>query len=468
MNKPSLLITGAGGFVGKFLLAEIDYSRYETVYCLVRRWEQAKVPRPVPANLRVIEGDLLDPASYESILKGVESVIHMAAATGKVKPKDYFKINAYATMLLLDRCKTAGVKHFLFVSSIAVSFKNKYRYFYALSKEKAEEYVKNSGLSYTIVRPTMIMGKGSPVFAGLSMLAGLPFIPVFGKGDAQIQPVHAAAVARALVMIEHDSKYDNETIELGGPDKLTIKEFLEKIAERRGKKKPRCLRLPMGLTVFSLSILERLVYGLLPLTVGQLASFRNDGTAKDNGVMDKLLPGMQDLTKLIDDSLSIDPPPDIPEQLAKECRVFSRYLVRQLPNNYVMEKYRQCHAKPEFKAADFHDSLLVKLASKGFFLTRMADAYSRFFRSHSLLRRKLAYLMAILEVTPPFFRYLDKADSGGKIGLLIKIGIKGFTLSLHLLFSLIFLMPLQILSKFTRKDENGKKIDGGTQQGGQS
>ncbi len=179
--KPTLFITGAGGFVGNHLLAKLDASKYRNIYCLTRRRENVDLPEPVPGNIEVIEGDLLNSSSYEQVLKETDTVIHMAAATGKVKPGEYFKVNSYGTMLLLDRCKEAGVKNFLFVSSIAAAFKNKYRYFYAQSKVQAENYVKNSGLDYTILRPTMIMGKGSPVFQGLARLALLPVIPVFTK-----------------------------------------------------------------------------------------------------------------------------------------------------------------------------------------------------------------------------------------------------------------------------------------------
>lgn len=451
--KPTLFITGAGGFLGNHLLEKLDYSKYHAVYCLELRRELVQLPDNIPAGttVKVIEGNLLDPPSYESFLEGVDSVLHLAALTGKADPKVYVKVNAYATMLLLDRCKQAGVKNFLFVSSIAVAFKNKYRYFYAHSKEEAENYVKGSGLNFTILRPTMLMGKGSPVFTGLAQLAGLPVIPMFGRGDIEIQPIHVEDMAKAIARIDSDNRYNGETLELGGPDIITIKEFMKKIPAARGKKVPPVLRLPMGLTVFGLSILERVVYGFLPLTVGQLASFRNDGIAQSNSLAKKLSPMMKGLDEIIKDSLRQDQPPDIPKPLARECRVFCRYLVKQKPTHYVLEKYEQLHKKLDMEPADFHDSLLLKLASRTPLLTRSADAYSRFFRSNSLVRKKLAYLMAVLDVSPPYFRYYDSAGVGGKLGFLVKAGLLGMGLFFHLLFTTPFLLPLQVLAKLTGK-----------------
>ncbi|MCP5046465.1 MAG: NAD-dependent epimerase/dehydratase family protein [bacterium] len=447
--KPSLLITGAGGFLGRHLLEKLDYSKYQTVYCLTRKMENVRIPQTMSTSptVKVIEGDIIDAPTYETILQHVHTVIHLAAATGKVNPKEYFNINTYGTMLLVDRCKKANVNHFLFVSSIAVSFKNKYRYFYAQSKEQAEQYVKNSGLKFTILRPTMIMGKGSPVFQGLARLAGLPVIPVFGDGDVEIQPVHVEDVAKAITRITNETTYQGEILELGGPEPLTIENFMKKVALAKGKESPRVMHLPLSLVIFFLAIMERLIYMLLPLTVGQLASFRNDGTPHSNTLMKKLTPMMITLDELIRNSLEEDHQPLISTPLTKECRTFCRYLVKQNPNAYVLEKYHQCHQTLDFKPMDFHDKLLLKLARLGFFFPRMIDAYSRFFRPRTAVRKKLAYLVAILEVTPPYFRYYDTPDHGGKFGLIIKAGINGMSLALHLLFSFIFLFPLQLLAR---------------------
>ena len=212
----------------------------------------------------------------------------------------------------------------------------------------------------------------------------------------------------------------------------------------------------MGLTVFFLSLLERVVYGLLPLTVGQLASFRNNGTARENALTKMLSRRMTGLEGMLVESLESGADDssarvEIPADLVRECRTFCRYLVKQNPNAYVLEKYHLCHQKIALTPVDFHDTLLLKLAAFRPFFTRMVDAYSRFFRSASTPRKKLAYLVAILEVSPPFFRYYDRADGMGKLAFLVKAGLKGAGLALHLLLSLFFLLPLQGLAKLLHK-----------------
>jgi hypothetical protein len=125
----------------------------------------------------------------------------------------------------------------------------------------------------------------------------------------------------------------------------------------------------------------------------------------------------------------------------------------------VLRKYHLCHQKLPLTPADFHDALLLKLASRRPLFTRMADAYSRFFRSDSTPRKKLAYLVAILEVSPPYYRYYDRADGPGKLGFLVKFGLKGAGLALHLLLSVLFLLPLQILAKLVKKKQESEVVE---------
>ncbi len=457
--KPSLFITGAGGFLGRQVLAKLDFSLYQTVYCLAQKIDDVVLPDTLPqsAAVEILTGDLLHVSTYQSVLEKVTTVIHLAAITGKANPKVYFEVNAYGTMLLLDRCKQAGVKQFLFVSSIAVSFKNKQRYYYAHSKEQAEAYVQSSGLNYTILRPTMLLGNGSPVFAGLAKLTGLPLIPVFGRGDSEIQPVDVVDVAKAIIRIESESRYHNEILEIGGPETITMDDFLKKIARARGTENPRLLHLPIGFIASVLSLLERVVYPLLPITVGQLATFRNNSIAEPNTLVRKMNALMINLDNQIAQSLQVEEPADISPVLAGECRVFCRYLTHLTPNAYVLEKYALYHRVMNPAPADFHDALLLKLARRGFFLTRFADAYSRFFRSNSIVRKKLAYLMAILEVTPPYFRYYDNADKNSTLLFIVKLGFKGITLAFHLFFSFLFLFPIQVLCRGQAKQKDKQK-----------
>jgi nucleoside-diphosphate-sugar epimerase len=265
----SLFVTGGTGFVGSRFLQTLDPGRYPRIVCLSR----AK-PASGPPNVEYIAGDLTRSATYAAALAGCETVVHLAAVTGKNRPETYFQVNREGTRALIGECKRAGTKRLLYVSTIAAKFTNQHRYYYAQSKRQAEEAVSRGGLSYTIVRPTMVLGKGSPVLEGLARLAKLPVMPVFGNGRALVQPVSVDDLAACLAAILEDPAFVGRTVEIGGPDILSIEELLIKI---RGGAGP-VMHLPAGPIAGVVGLLEKILLPVLPFTAGQIASFVNDGT----------------------------------------------------------------------------------------------------------------------------------------------------------------------------------------------
>jgi NADH dehydrogenase len=274
----SLFVTGADGYLGAHLLKRIDTARYHSIRCLTR---SAGRTHPAP-NVAFVQGDLLDASAYSTSLAECDTVLHMAAVTGKAPPQRYFRVNRDGTGALLEAAREARVRRFIFISSIAARFPDQSRYYYAHSKRQAEELVIRCGLEYLIVRPTILMGPGAPVIESLSKLAAAPVVPVFGDGRARVQPVSAADLATCLLNIIEDGGLENRIVEIGGPESLTIEELLLKIRRIRYGKPARVLHLPSGPVSAVLGILEKFLLPVLPVTAGQLKSFTNDGTAQDS------------------------------------------------------------------------------------------------------------------------------------------------------------------------------------------
>ena len=228
----NLFITGASGFIGRHLLARLACGKYETLFCLSR--DTGKIPVRTP-HVRALEGELADIDRYQPELTASDCIVHLAAATGKLRPADYFRINVVGTNNLLERAKQCGVRRFLFVSSIVVRYRNKDDYYYAQSKEKAEQLVRESGLEYAIVRPTIVAGAGSGVLAGLEKLATLPVMPVFGDGRTRVQPIAVEDLADFLVMILERELFSGGTFEFGGPEVLTIEHLLSRLCHLRDR-----------------------------------------------------------------------------------------------------------------------------------------------------------------------------------------------------------------------------------------
>lgn len=223
--------------------------------------------------------------AYEQKIYGADTLVHLAAITGKAPRDQYFQVNVEGTRALLEMCRRRGISKFLFVSSIAARFADR-TYYYAQSKRQAEDIVRASGLRYTILRPTIVLGPHAPVWQGLRRLARFPVIPVFGDGRTTIQPIWVDDLAAFIVDLLQADRFRNETLEVGGPESVSIEEFLVRASQFSKNAKPRTFHLPLEPLQTALSWLEPLFLPILPLTAGQLASFRSDGTPKPNALFE--------------------------------------------------------------------------------------------------------------------------------------------------------------------------------------
>src|SRR5579863_307584 len=270
----SILLTGATGYLGGRLLSRLVADGDRRIVCLCRR-----KPADCPSeNVEFIQGDLLERESYAGAIAGSDTVVHLAAATGKHAPAEYMRINRDGTEALAIEARRAGVKRFLHVSTIAVKFPDKSHYPYAQSKEQAEGIIAKSGLRWVIVRPTLILGKNAPGLISLSRLASLPIVPVFGDGRTLVQPVFIDDLAACLEAILKDDRFEGQTIEIGGPEVLSIEDLLLSIRRAQGGRGWPVIHLPARPIAACLGWMEPFLRPLLPFTAGQLASFSNAGT----------------------------------------------------------------------------------------------------------------------------------------------------------------------------------------------
>jgi NADH dehydrogenase len=297
---PSLFMTGASGFIGRHLLHLLALREAPAVVALTRSPADLADRIPPLAGWRYVEGTLHTPATYRAALANCETVLHMAALTGKARPQQYREVDVRGTRILLEESTRSGLRHFLYVSSIAASFSDKRHYHYAASKSQGEQVVKNGSLDYAIIRPTMVLGDRSPVQQGLARLAGGPVALVPGGGEHLVQPVSVADLTMILyAMLVDPAQVRNNVVEVGGPDVLTMRELLERIRLHiRGRPGP-AVTLPLRLLRTGLAFIEPAVLARLPLTAGQLAAFANDVTAQPHPLVAQFAPDMQSVDAML-------------------------------------------------------------------------------------------------------------------------------------------------------------------------
>jgi nucleoside-diphosphate-sugar epimerase len=225
-----ILVTGGLGKLGRSLLNALHKRGFQI---RVLRLPNEALPPSLPLGLEVVTGDVADASSLIGIAEGIDVVLHAAAILQAANPNDFERINHQGTRHLLRESHRAGVKHFILVSSISVTYPVLSPY--ALSKKQAEAALGAFDFSLkTIVRPTLIYDDegGASEFAVLvKYVAKFPWVALPNGGCAQKRPVHAEDAANCLSRIPMEPICSGKIYALAGQDILTMRQMVEKIAE---------------------------------------------------------------------------------------------------------------------------------------------------------------------------------------------------------------------------------------------
>jgi NADH dehydrogenase len=281
-----VLVTGGTGWVGRQLLPELVASScVDEIRCLVR-----EPTADLSAGIEPVVCDLAQPEQLDVALADVDLVLHLASATGKAHADECQRVNVEGTRALVEAALHSAQAHFVFVSSIAVTFEDLRRYPYGRSKRDAETILRESGLRHTILRPTILFGAGSPVLDAFTRLACTPLVmPLFGSGRTRVQPLAITDLVRALIAIVEGADTEG-CIEVGGPEVIELEELLRRIRHAHGVSAGWPLRIPARPLAPLLAALEPIMLRLLPFTAGQLATFMQDGVARPNRLLEQLAP----------------------------------------------------------------------------------------------------------------------------------------------------------------------------------
>jgi len=265
-----IFVSGATGFVGGNL-AEALLSKGHKVKCLVRSAEAEKTWRS--RGFEVVRGDITMPETLKDVLRPDDLVIHLVGIIEERGKATFKAIHVEGTANLVEEAKRAGVKHFFYQSALGAD-KNSWSG-YLRTKAEAEEIVKQSGLRYTIFRPSLIIGPWDGFTRRLMEMIKLsPILPIPGEGRSRFQPVYIKDWMRCMsTVIDSPEKYLS-TYDIGGPEHLTYMEMVEILSEVMGRKKP-VFKIPMGLMKLSVSLLSK-VLSAPPVTSDQLRLIEMD------------------------------------------------------------------------------------------------------------------------------------------------------------------------------------------------
>jgi uncharacterized protein YbjT (DUF2867 family) len=250
-----LLLTGATGAVGSRLLPHLLESG-QRVRCLVREPRRLGDRR---VSVQITLGDLAelsDPYLMRQALRGVDTVVHLAATIRDQPPHRIEELNGLATVRLLRAAENLGVPRFVFFSALNAGPTQRTRFFRA--KALAERAVASSPLESTVFAPSIVYDHSDPWITLLRRFSFLPVMPVSGSGQARYQPIWAEDVARSVVGALEGRGSANR-YELAGPQTLSYDEISDLVSRASGRPRP-LLHIPLPLVRSGLIGLRR-VFG---------------------------------------------------------------------------------------------------------------------------------------------------------------------------------------------------------------
>jgi uncharacterized protein YbjT (DUF2867 family) len=282
----NVLLIGGTGYVGDTMRQRLLEAGHQ-VTLLVR--PSSSPERYEQEGFATVQGDVTNPPSLVRALERVrpEAVINLVAIIKEKGNVTFEHMNYRGTVNIVDAMRQTGHDRILQMSAIGAGNLPDFPYHY--TKWKAENYVKDSGMVWTIFRPSIIFGPGQHEqfvgqLADVVRMKIAPVVPVVGDGRSRFQPVHLDDVAASYERALRDPVMTaGQIYELAGPDVLTYEEILDECARVLGKQKPK-VHVPVALMKPAAALMGAVPFIDAPVTTEQLKMLKLDNTTLQNAV----------------------------------------------------------------------------------------------------------------------------------------------------------------------------------------
>ncbi len=220
-----ILIIGSTGFIGK------------SIYNFLKR-DNDEV---VASTRQLINFSCLqDDKELVKKLQGFDVLVNAVGIIAETKTQTFEQMHTIAPIILFDACKEAGVQKVIHISALGTQ---KGTTLYHTSKNRADEYLRASGLEYAILHPSIVYGDDGKSTALFQALAMLPLLPIIGDGQQVLQPI---ALEDLLVTVKRAIKSEEKIIELDlvGAKSMSYEELLQGFRTWLGLKPTKSVSVP--------------------------------------------------------------------------------------------------------------------------------------------------------------------------------------------------------------------------------
>lgn len=225
-----ILVTGGSGVIGAGVVPEL-LRRGHRVRLLSRHADEDALQYE---GVEPFRGNVSDAASVRGSAIACDAIVHIAGIVAEEPPERTFAaVNVGGTRNLLDEAQRAGVRRFLYLSSLGAERGSSD---YHRSKRDAEALVQSAPLAWTILRPGNVFGPGDEVISTiLELVRALPAVPVIGDGRQPFQPIWYEDLGKAVAAVLERDETVSQTLELAGDDVTSMEDLIERFRELTGR-----------------------------------------------------------------------------------------------------------------------------------------------------------------------------------------------------------------------------------------
>ena len=224
-----ILLTGGTGFIGRALTRQLVETGHQVRILLRPSPRTPKLPTGVPVEVAVT--GLNDVRGLRAAMRGVEAVYHLAGGEGEGGRANLQAVDIEGTRNLAEAAADARVERIFYLSHLGADRAAGFPVLKA--KGIAEDYIRKSGVPYTILRGSILFGPGDEFTTGLAFLLAVApgFLPLPSKGETLVQPLWIEDLVTCLIWALDNPETVNQTYDIGGSEYLSLRQVVKSIMD---------------------------------------------------------------------------------------------------------------------------------------------------------------------------------------------------------------------------------------------
>ncbi len=271
-----ILLTGASGFIGSRLLRALRAAGHEVVVA---------GRRPAAGgDARFVAADFtrdFDVATWQPRVAGVDAVVNAVGILRERGTQTFDAIHVRAPRALFAAASACGVRRIVQLSALGAD--EHAASAYHRSKRTADAALAALAVSHAIVQPSLVFGRGGASARLFGLLASLPVVPLVGRGEQRVQPIHVDDAIAALVALVTGTTQGR--VPLVGPEPLAMRDFLGRLRGALGLGRAHFLPVPLAAVRLAARAGERLPGSLLDVETLDMLLRGNVADARETEVL---------------------------------------------------------------------------------------------------------------------------------------------------------------------------------------